>query len=291
VERIQSLPSDNLTEDQIVEEREVIERCAEEGSTYHYNSEWPEKVQSSLKEYATICGTESKKISSEYIDSIQIEGNNGGTMKEESEIQNDPFKLDTKGDMSHMEESNWEDVHKQGSLEFRPSMDGGIVPVRGGEDYYENSDPQTARGQNSITEPDAIGALANNEQEDTGERLRRENEERSKQREVNHQDWQEEKLAEMENNEIIPKGSVFATEVMNAQPGLDSDKLHLGVYSDFDLKDMPDKTDGERIAEQNEERRQEIQGAPKEDHEFKPEKNPARGISDSFAEELKKHIK
>ena len=294
IERVQSLPVDDLTEDQIIEQREVIEACSDKGTIYHYNSQWSDSVKSVLKEYATVCGMDESKFKAvhpEYIESITVVASTEETMKKEAEIQNDPFKLDEAGDMSHMEKSNWEDIHKQNNLEMRPSMEGSVVPMRGGEDYYANSDPQTARGQNSITQPDAIEALANSEEEDTGARLRRENEEKAMSREKKHQAWQEEKVAAMEGSEIIPKGSVFATEVMNAQPGLDSDKLHMGVYSDFDLQDLPDKTDGERLAELNEERRQEIQGAPKEYHEFKPEAHNARGISDTFADELKKHIK
>jgi hypothetical protein len=95
----------------------------------------------------------------------------------------------------------------------------------------------------------------------------------------------------MGNTDIVPKGSVFMTESMDAQPGLGSDKIHMGVYSDMDLMDRPDKTDGERLSEINEQRRQSIQGSPKEEHIFKPEQNPVRGISDTFAEALKKHIK
>ena len=294
IERVQSLPENSLTEDQIIEQREVIEACAESNSLYHYNSQWSDGVTSSLKEYATVCGLDKSKFKAvhpEYIKSITVVATAEEIMKKKADIQNDPFKIDTIGDMEHMKESNWEDIHKQSNLDSKPLMNGSIVPLRGGEDYYANSDHKTARGRNSIAQPDAIEAMANSEVEDTGARLRRENEERFSSREAKHQAWENEKLAAMEGSEIIPKGSVFATEVLNAQPGLNSDKIHMGVYSDFDLKDMPDRTDGERLAELNEERRQEIQGAPKEDHEFISESHQARGISDTFAEQLKKHIK
>ena len=294
VERVQLLPTEDLTDAQVIEQREVIEACAESNDLYHYNSEWSETVQASLKEYATVCGldeTKFKAVHPEYIESIRVEATAESIMKREADIQNDPFKIDTAGDMSHMEESNWEDIHRQENLEQKPSLEGGIVPVRGGEDYYANSDPQTARGQNSITDPDAIGSFANSEEEDTGARLRRENEERANSRDVKHQEWEQAHIEAQGNTDIVPKGNVFPTEVLNAQPGLDSDKIHMGVYSDFDLKDMPDLTDGEKLAQRNEDRRQEIQGAPKEDHDFKPEAHNARGISDTFADALKKHIK
>ena len=292
-ERVKSLPTDTLTEAQIVEERDVIEKCASDSKAYYYNSDWPENVTSTLKEYASICGIDESKFKAvhpEYFDSITVTANNDKARKE-AEVLNDPFKLDEAGDMTHMEESDWEDIHKQSDLEQRPSMEGSVIPVRGGEDYYANSDTQTPRGQNSITEPNAIETLAESEKEDTGARLKRENEERANSREAKHQAWEQDKVDAMEGSDIIPKGNVFATEVMNAQPGLDSDKIHMGVYSDYDLKDMPEKTDGERLAELNEERRQEIQGAPKDDRDFEVQKNPARSISDTFANELKRHIK
>jgi len=294
IERVQSLPIDNLTEAQIVEQRDVIEKCAESQSLYHYNSEWPENIQSTLREYATVCGLEDSKFKSvhpEYIESIKVIANGEQEMKEKGKMTMDAFKLDEAGDMSYMDKSNWEDIHKQNNLEARPSMEGSVIPLRGGEDYYANSDPQTARGQNSITDPNAIETFAESEQEDTGVRLKRENEERANSREAKHQAWEQEKVDAMEGSEIIPKGSVFATEVMNAQPGLSNDRLEMGVYSDFDLKDMPDRTDGERLAELNEERRQEIQGAPKDKHDFDIKPQSARGISDTFAEQLKKHLK
>jgi len=294
IERIQSLPSDDLDDGQIIEQREEIEKCANSKSVYHYRSSWTDKVKSSLREYACVCGLEDSKFKP--VDQRLIEAKISQEtvipeIKKKASIGDDPFHIDTKGDMSHMDASNWEDIHKQSNLDSKPTLSGGIVPVRGGEDYYANSDPNTARGQNSITDPNAIGVFAESEDEDTGARLRRENEERSNSRESKHKAWQEEKVSAMEGSDILPKGSVFATEVMNAQSGIGSDNIHMGVYSDMDLMDRPEKTDGERLSEVNEERRQEIQGAPKDDHEFHPEQNPVRGISDTFAEALKKHIK
>ena len=295
MDAIQSLPLE-LNDDQLVEQREEIEKCANSKRVYHYSSSWSDKVKSSLKEYAYVCGMDESKfkpIDPRTIEAKRISSSERSSVRKEASIENDPFKIDSKGDMSHMEESNWQDVHKQSNLATKPTLSGGIVPLRGGEDYYSNSDPKTARGQNSITEPNAIESFANEEAEDTGARLRRENEEKAKSREEKHQAWQDEKVASMEGSEILPRGSVFATEVMNAQPGLDSDKIHMGVYSDFDLKDMPDRTDGEMLAEANEQRRKSIQGSTKdrEEYDFKPSMNPVRGISDTFAEALKKHVK
>jgi len=52
---------------------------------------------------------------------------------------NDPFKLDSVGDDSHMKKANWEDIKKQLTISDKPSMEEGAVrPLRGGEDYNTN---------------------------------------------------------------------------------------------------------------------------------------------------------
>jgi hypothetical protein len=298
VERVFTLPTDDLTEDQIVEQREIIESRASEGLLYHYNSKWPEKVQSTLKEYASICGMDMSKFKSvhpEYIEEIRVvargeRGERGeksmsrtASESELSDLSSDPFKLDTKGDMSHMDESDWQDIHKQQNLDFKPSMQGSVIPVRGGEDYNISNVLPTARGQNSIVEPDAIETFANSEEEDTGVRLRRENEERANAGEVRHQAWEQDKVEAMGDTSIVPKGIMPATGG-DAQPGIRGEDA-------FGFDSLPEKTDGEMISEANEDRRKEIQGEDKEEHEFELQKNPARQISNTFGEELKKYLK
>jgi hypothetical protein len=95
----------------------------------------------------------------------------------------------------------------------------------------------------------------------------------------------------MEGNDIIPKGNVFPTEVMNAQPGLNNSSSQMGIYSDFDPAELPEKTKGEMLAEANEERRKSIQGEAKDKEWSSDGKSAARGISDTFGDELKKHLK
>ena len=300
--RVQNLPVSDLEEADIVAQREEIEKCASSGSSYHYNSQWDNGIKSALKEYAIVCGMDMskfKEVDAEYIDSIQVlqkeasinlEGINSKEelfaqmdKKEEVSILRDPFNLDEKANTSHMDEAEWEDVTKQANLDDKPSMmSNSIIPVRGGEDYNANSYSQTARGQNSITDPDAIENFANTSEEDTGARLRRENEERASQRERNHETWQKDKVEAMEHADIIPKGKVFPTEVMNAQPGIKEDPFN------FDL--LPELSEGEKIASANEERRKEIQGEDKEDHEFVPQKENTRQISNDFADSLAKAL-
>lgn len=291
-ERIQGLSLEDLSDDEIVEQRDQIEASANSKSLYHYNADWSDATKSSLREYAVACGLKMNKFKAvhpEYIESIKVVQKEAASQEPEKEDTmklklKDPFKLDELGDTSYMDESNWEDIHKQGNLADRPAMEGSVVPIRGGEDYNANSEAKTARGQNSITNPNAIQEYAESEEEDTGARLRRENEDKEHQREANHQEWQDDKIAAMEHRDELPSGKVFPTEVMNAQPGIRGEDA-------FGLDNLPDQTEGEKIAEANEQRRKEIQGEDKEEHEFKMKSASVRTISDTFSSELKKFLK
>ena len=297
MQRIENLPFEDLTDEGIVEERDTIERCAESGSLYHYNAQWSDKTKRALREYAEVSGMKMDKfraVHPEYIENIRLVEREAANAREKmfqkvanKEIDSmleDPFKLDERANTDHMKPTNWEDNKKQINLEDRPSMmSGAVKPLRGGEDYFEDPISKLADGQNSILDPGAIESLANSEVEDTGERLRRENEERAASREAKHKEWEQDKIDAMEKSEIIPKGSVFPTEAMNAQPGIKGDL--------FDFDKVPDKTAGEKIAEGNEEHRKEIQGEDKEEHEFTLKSASVRGISDTFGSELEKALK
>jgi hypothetical protein len=292
--------SERLTEDDIVLERERVETCASGDSVYFCSSAWGKEATNSLKEYAIVCGLKEdrfKVVEPQQVEDLKITMAAANRpieleikkaefdMKEEKNgveaiglFVKDPFKLDIKEAEAA---EDWQAVRGQKIL-GKPAMDfigGGVKSIAGGEDYFTNSNINPAANQNSITNPGAIQALAESEKEDTGARLKRENEEKVAQREVEHKAWQQEKVAAMPELEIIPKGKVFPTEAMNAQPGI------------FHAIEMPEKTLGERVAEKNQDHRREIQGADKEVYEFMPSKASTRSISDTFADELTKHLK
>ena len=326
-ERIGLMP-DRLSENGLIAERENIEASAKNGSLYHYSVKWDDATKSALREYAMVCGMDLSKFRA--IDpEIVLEANCGlchqsqssyddffksklqeklkekgaDSLDDLSEVEqkelfkevdncwkakdevtamlNDPFKLDEKADMGHMEKANWEDTKKQDNMGLRPSMEGGIVPIRGGEDYNKNPETRTARGHNSICNEDAIKNLVESDQEDTGARLKRENEER-RDALAKREAWEQEKIAELPDASIVPHG-IQPGGTGDAQPGIRGEDA-------FDFESLPEKTDGEKIAEANENRRKEIQGEDKEEFEFTPSKATARGISDLFGEELAKHL-
>jgi hypothetical protein len=280
----------NISENEVVIEKDKVEKCASSGSVYYYNMQWPAPVKSEIKEYAKVCGIDDSKFKavdpSNYID--KITASDSKMVKTASVataprlVLKDPFKIDERIEGSH-EKTKWRAELKDASkLADRPSMSG-IVPVRGGEDYFANSESKMAKGQNSITNPTAIDDLIASTEEDTGARLRRESVEKEAAKKTNREEWESEKIKAMDGKEILPHRRVFPTESMNAQPGIRGEV--------FDYSKMPDKTTGEQLKEMNVERKKEIRGEEKGKYEFVLAKNPARSISEDFSSELAKHLK
>lgn len=291
---IQRVANCDWDEDRVVTERSIIEARVANGHPYYYNHKWDESIKSQLREYACACNMDMSKFKS--VASRTIEASvdepmvrTAATETESGLVLNDPFHLD-------IEEKNikgdWEKISGEQKLDDKPSMMSGAVKgIRGGEDYSANSDIDPAANQNSITNPNAIETLAESEVEDTGVRLAREREEREADREAKHAEWQQDYIDSMEGKDIVPQGKVFPTEVMNAQPGLNTPSSQSGVYSDFDKNSIPEKTEGEKIAEANEARRKAIQGEDKVKDEFRMEKANIRSISDDFGDALKNALK
>ena len=281
--RLASL-SNNISDDELVLERDRIEHCASSKSTYLYNAQWPNSIKSSLKEYATICGMDMSKFRAIEPSKIVVEkvASSEQMVKTAStQLVVDAFKIDEKA-ANAWEKGKWnQEVKDAQKLAEKPSMNG-IVPVRGGEDYFANSESKLAINQNSITNPNAIGKLADSQAEDTGARLRRENKEKELAKATRHNEWQKEKVESTANN-LIPDRKVFPTASMNAQPGIRGNV--------FDFTSVPELSEGEKLRTANQERKEQIQGKAKEKHQFTVEKNTIPTISESFAEELKKHLK
>jgi len=300
IARVKDLPSAITSEAQLIAECDNIEKCSSAGSSYYYNSTLQADVISHLKEYAMACGMDMKKchaVHPERIEELeqiqagtnearQVTASVADTISDEVKaLQSDPFKMNNLGDASDLGESDWQDVHKQANLGERPSMaSGAIKSMRGGEDLNINSFSPTARGQNSITNPDAIETYAKSEKEDDGARLKRVNEAKVAQREQNSKDWEQGKIDAMEHIGIIPKGKVFPTEVMNAQPGLNTSASRM---ANINASDIPEKTQGEMLVDGNEERRQSIQREESIQEPEKLETASVRGISDEFTSSLK----
>jgi len=301
-----SIP-ETLSDEILVSERERIDKCASCEDTYYYSDKWDTGDVSKLKEYASVCGLDNERFQAINPDEfVKAEIEKSASSKilrvaSETVLENqpdDPFAGLKLTDPFHLEDEveenaqeNWEEVKSASVLADRPSMmTNAVVPIGGGEDYLANSDVPLAKNQNSIVNPDAIGKLAKSETEDTGARLAREAKERQEEAIKRHQTWEEDKINAMEHNKDLPKGTVFPTEVMNAQPGLNNPSSQMGVYAKFDKDSIPEKTIGESLAGRNEDRRKEIQGTDKEHHEFGLQAEATRTISDPFVDALKKSL-
>lgn len=288
-DKAKKISSLSVDDNELVSQRGEIEKCAKEGKSYHYNAKWNDKVQSELKEYALACGMDMNKFKAvrpeniENIISVHEEANMNKEVKKDVKMAlKDPFKIDEIG-KDKSEREGWQNIKKAKPLGDRPSMDSRVIPVRGGEDITKNSDPRVARGQNSISDPDAIKKEIESQVEDTGARLKREIKEKEASKKTRRDEWQKEKIEAMSGKEIIPNRKVFPTEVMNAQSGIKK--------SPFDYSDLPDKTDGEKLKDAQAEHKKNIRGEERQKHEFSVEPGNKIGVSDTFAEELKKHLK
>jgi len=293
-----------LSDDVLVSERERIDRCASSEETYYYSDKWDKSDVAKLKEYASVCGLSHDKFAAINPDEFvkaNIEKNAGAKIlrvASKAEVAANPFEGLKLVDPFHLEDieeekakANWEEVKSASKLDAKPSMmTGAVVPIGGGEDYLSNSDTPLAKNQNSIVNPTAIEQLAKSDKEDTGVRLAREAKEREEAIVKRHETWQEDKIKAMEHLDDLPKGTVFPTEVMNAQPGLNNPSSQMGVYASFDKDSIPEKTVGESLGQRNEDRRKSIQGADKEVHEFGIQAEASRTISDPLFDSLKKSL-
>ncbi len=276
-----------LSDADVVKEKERIEKCASENSTYFYSSNLPQEIKSELKEYSQACGLKDSKFKSvsQPKDEIRKASNEKMTKTASSSkklVLNDPFKLDEKLNEEDKKQAWSPKIQLAEKLDEKPAMSG-IVAIRGGENYFENSDQKVARGTNSITDPNAIDKLANSSKEDTGARLRRENKEKQNRKIARHNEWQKEKVDTLKKNDAVPGRKIFPTESLNAQPGIKGEV--------FDYTNLPEKTEGESIKDKNEDRKNKISRESKQKHEFKVEKNPTRQISEDFNDQLKKFLK
>jgi len=304
IDRLNVTTSENITEEILVKECDIIEKCAASKTVYHYNSSWSQETMEHLKEYASAVGLDKSKMigvnPAEMMKSVRAgveeskmtkTASTETTIKEPSKLVLDPFHFERLSDTSHMEKKNWETIEKQLNLDDAPQMNMGVRPMRGGEDYLKNSDPKVAGNQNTISHPNKIKEMSESKIIDTGARLRQENIDKASAKVQERKDWEKNVIAAMEKKDIVPHGNVFPTEVMNAQSGLRNPSSQMGVYSKFDKSDIPELTEGEKIRESRKEWNDGMKRVAKEKATFEMSKHSSREISDTFGDELKKALK
>jgi hypothetical protein len=308
IDRLNVTATSEVNDMCLFEECDQIEKCASSGETYYYNSTWSPDHVGHLREFASVVGLPLDKIigvdptsvinreasSDQMVKTASAEPQESTMEVALKDALGDPFKLDERSNMDHMKQANWEQIAPEAKLKDSPdiAMMGGIMPLRGGEDYRIANQPGLASNQNSIADPGALDRLWNSEEESSGERLARQAREREEAKKSKHEEWQAEKVAQMQADGFEAKGVVFPTEVGNVGSGISSS--FMGAYSEADLQNLPEKTAGEQLASAAENRRASIQRDVKAEEEKKDwdriKEAPSRMVSDHFTDELKKRL-
>ena len=327
--KVVALPS--LDEDTLVSEMDLIERTASSGKNYYYSSKWSPEMVCSLKEFACACEYKGKMIEvdpeNEDIKGLAVVASEHATLEKQasanepkpkddslvsqlSEALGDPFKLSDVGDVTQITGENlhktkeqkaaakaeakkeWEKVTPSSKLGDASSitLTNSIVPLAGEYEYDKSPNLRVKPGQNSVARPDAIGDLIKSE--DTGERLHKENAQRSKERKAEKKMWEKDEVKRAKDlgAGAFPRGSVFMTESMNAQPGIRDGLVQAGVYQEAKAE-LPDRTAGEKLAEQNKSRKAGIQRQKEGARAWEKVVGASRHeISDVFAEAIEKSL-
>jgi len=308
---LQACNKDGKVDEQVLTtECDRIDVCVSSDETYYYPNNWHKDDISHLKEYAKVAGLDSSHVVGLDPDSVlealselqnvytahneaptltKTASTNDETEITPNDFRFDPFRLGELLDAKKAQPDVWETVSKQNSLRSKPMMESSVRPIRGGEDTSVSNNPSLAANQNSIDNPNAIQQMAESEIVDNGARLAAEQAAKVAAKKAEHSQWEQDKIDAMEYSGIVSKGKVFPTEAMNAQTGIRDTVM--AAHSDYDPNNLPEKTAGEQIKEQNEIRRQSIQREEVEDTELDKLKSQSSfGVSDAFAESLKQQL-
>ena len=299
--RLSSMPQE-LKDEDLVAERSLIEACGSSGKTYIYSSTWSDDVKQQLVEYASICGCkttgvdpESESFKASVKIPIQKKASSSTTAKivtasvaKKTLDIGDVFGIDKKGDTSHLAKAKWEQVSTESKIaapDVVAHRTGSIIPNGGGDNYETSPHHRIKPGQNSVMAPDAIGELLKGKGEDIGTSLRRQNAEREAMRVAKAKVSDAElatKLSKDAAYGAYSNSRVHMTETMEAQPGIRDGTIMPGAFQK-DLKAMPDKTTGETLKSQADQRKAGIQRqASTAKTEFKVEAAPKITLSDVF---------
>ena len=276
--RLAAITTD-LSEDQLVEERDRIEQCANSKTTYHYASTWSADTQRQLLEYASICQVKSEAVASAAMQ-VQAAAVVPASLQKTAAVEapapaqtpaqalaesvaaliGDPFHLADAGDMKHMAASDWESIKPAVHASDRQSIamtSASVINIGATNEASVPRYTRVAPGQNSMMEPNAIGALAESADNNTSARLRQEAKDRhSKRTDANRQRDAEmvakAEAAEQEFPGITPRGTVMATDAKAATGGFKGGQLVLA-------SELPELTAGEKIRQGNQDRKAGIQ--------------------------------
>lgn len=285
---------ENVDELTIAQECDKIEKLANQ--EYFMNKSWSEDVKAHLREYSMACGVSKIiEVQPQSIKQVASTVKNTTLVKTASTKTldiGDPFKLDEKLNAPERGHNDWQEIRKQSNLKDRPSLDIGIVPIRGGENTNIQNEPKLAQNQNSLYDHDRIEKLINSTELDNGARLAQEKKEKEELKIANKEKWEQDKIKAMEKLDIVSKGLVFPTEALNANPGTNS-ALSKRISNNFNPDLVEEKTLGEQLKEIMMEKNAGIKRQETKDRSWDAvqENKSARDISDEFTNSLKKALK
>ena len=180
-----------LSEDRLTSEMSNIEKCASEKQIYYCNAQWGKSTLSQLNEYAQACGTKIIDVNpqSAQIQGLQAIANSQPIILRTASTQTiplgDAFGLDTKGVKQNIKDEDWQTVKGESKISTPDTVKlagNQVKSIGGGEDYLLSPGLRVRPGQNSVTNPDAIGNLIKEDADTTVANMRQQNENRSRKR-------------------------------------------------------------------------------------------------------------
>ena len=299
-----------LDDSSLTEEFDKVEKCATSGTNYAYNPEWDSEHVAQIREYAAVVGLKGKMVAVKASDARNEKVEEDQDMKQLEAVAaankprisadlslavGDPFRLTDLSDAPTMQD-DWQKVTPERKLASAPSvgsMPGSISSIRGEYEYEASPTLRVRRGENSLANPNAIGALA--KEQDTGERLREEIATAKVERKSAKTVWQKEAVQKAKDMGAgaLPRGKVFMTGSIpepEKKSGLDL-KQATDELSKIEESSLPELTDGEQLQATNANRKADIQRKAESDNWEKVKGTTRPGLSDDFAEALERQLK
>jgi hypothetical protein len=295
-DKISEVPSE-ISKSDLVEARSEMERCKESGEKFYFGERTSESVKRDLNEYAEAIG-----MPREMVEEVSMDRVAKSKMARELTVE-EPVKEDSTQPIfdiisqpstdpgAFKKNDSWKSAEssKARSLSDRPSGEG-IAAVRGGEEYEADPVKRVKPGENSIDDPDAIGSLSSSTEKTNADLIRESNAAKRKEAVFDVEEWQAAKKAEMDGASIIPDAGKRRVESPYSQNHSPNGPWNQSIMSNPDSDPMPDKTAGEQIVNENEQRKASISREVQDDEWENMESSVSSKVSDIFYDSLKKEL-
>lgn len=277
------------TEEDVIKVKAEIEKLDKNKKIYIDENINKEKM-SEIKEYAEACGVDQRNI----IKVSELEKKKTSSVKKEEVKDKDVFNsMKSFADEKSFEKNkNWEKISNAKKINSKGKSTGDVARVDGVERYEDQRNVKIKSGENSILSPDNIGNSLKAKTKDSQTIIKESNEKRKSEIVFDKAQWEKE-LKEKFSSAIVASKSVKLTESADPQG---HQKLAEGQHSIFDKKDpvssIPERTEGEKIADKNKDRKSSIQRNKDVDDRswdaLSSSKKPI--VSDILYKELRKRI-